>query len=355
MFLDTKKVIEDGDLVIIWVSRTMIKPTWMKSGETVQTKFGPFRHDDIIGQRFGTQLPSLTGKGFVHVIAPTPEIWGISLPHRTQIVYSPDASYIVHRLNIRPGSQVIEAGTGSAALTHALARTTNGLGGRVWTYEYHLDRFQQASEEFEQHKLLDVVYPTHRNVCEEGFQITGQKPMATAVFLDLPAPWLAIPFLMEDGIVDRSKVVQICCFSPCIEQVAKTVEVLTENGFRSIEMVENQARRWEGHQTMKRTVDEALDVLRDVSRRRDLGMARRKRKRDLGDKPEEEWTDEEKRLMRGDFDNPEVYNPWGKSTRIREGDAGYNWLPSSWSEQEIKSHTSYLTFAQLPPIIKSDE
>ncbi|GMM51922.1 tRNA 1-methyladenosine methyltransferase subunit [Starmerella bacillaris] len=347
MFLNSKRIIEEGDLVLIWISRTVIRPVYLKKDEALQTKFGHFLHNDMIGRPFGSQISATQGRGFVHVLAPTPELWALSLPHRTQIVYSPDSSYIIHRLQIRPDSKVVEAGTGSGALTHALARAV-GTDGTIFTYEYHEDRHMQAVKEFKDHELSDIITCTHRNVCEDGFQI--EKPtLATAVFLDLPAPWTAIPKLFEGEILNRKEAVHICCFSPCIEQVSKTVKVLEEHGFQSIEMVENQAKRWEGHESMVRSVDEALDVLRDVRKRRNMGIERRKRKR-LVSEVEAEQSEEDKKLLRGDYDNPVVYNPWGKGERVKEGDDGYKWAPVSTIEPEIKNHTSYLTFALLPPL-----
>lgn len=348
MFLKRKDLIEEGDLVLIWIARNNIKPVTIVKDECLQTKFGQFKFSDMIGKKFGSQISSNSGRGFVHLMAPTPELWALSLPHRTQIVYSPDASYIIHRLQIRPNSRVLESGTGSGAFTHALARVI-GNTGQIYTYEYHLDRFEQAVSEFASHNLPRVV-TTHRNVCEDGFKINVDLNVSS-VFLDLPAPWLAIPKLFEPNILDRSKSVTICCFSPCIEQVSKTAEVLKQFGFNGIEMVENQAKRWEGHYEMRRTVDQALNVLRDVRRRRDMGIERRKRKRKVQEIAEADRTDEEQRLMRGEFDNPDVYNPWGKGSRIKEGDNGYEWTPVGRIEQEIKSHTSYLTFAQLPPLL----
>lgn len=49
------------------------------------------------------------------------------------------------------------------------------------------------------------------------------------VFLDLPAPWEAVASAKKTFIQHRTG--KICCFSPCIEQVAKTVEALNSNGF----------------------------------------------------------------------------------------------------------------------------
>lgn len=45
------------------------------------------------------------------MLRPTPELWTLALPHRTQILYIADISYILAELNVRPGSVVVEAGS----------------------------------------------------------------------------------------------------------------------------------------------------------------------------------------------------------------------------------------------------
>lgn len=49
------------------------------------------------------------------------------------------------------------------------------------------------------------------------------------VFLDLPAPWEAIPHAKL--ALRRRRTGRICCFSPCIEQVHKTCISLHGYGF----------------------------------------------------------------------------------------------------------------------------
>lgn len=39
------------------------------------------------------------------------------------------------------------------------------------------------------------------------------------------------------------------------------------------------------------------------------------------------------------------FNPFGKGSRVKEGDKNYQWKEVSKVESEVKSHTSYLTFA----------
>jgi tRNA methyltransferase complex GCD14 subunit len=117
----------------------------------------------------------------------------------------------------------------------------------------------------------DVVTIQHRNVCKDGFTIVDEADAGACaalsslwlynssltepflknfeiVFLDLPAPWdaveyaklalrvrLLVPTLPVISYPDHSKqkdrVTRICCFSPCMEQVLRTVSALNEAGF----------------------------------------------------------------------------------------------------------------------------
>lgn len=63
------------------------------------------------------------------------------------------------------------------------------------------------------------------------------------VFLDLPAPWEAIPHAVKTLHPDM--ITKICCFSPCLEQVLKTVSALREAGFADISTQEVLLRQHE--------------------------------------------------------------------------------------------------------------
>lgn len=325
----------------------------MDSEASFNTRYGTFPHKDMIGKKYGSQIAIRT-KGtnrfaFVHVLQPTPELWTLSLPHRTQIVYTPDSSYIMQRLNCGPNSRVIEAGTGSGSFSHAFARSVK----KLFTFEFHQVRFEQAMQEFKEHGLLDEnVTITHRDVCADGFTIKSGDTTsfdltnvqnvdlnANAVFLDLPAPWEAIHHL--DSVIAKGEKVGVCCFSPCIEQVDKTLESLEKNGWTNIEMVEIQGRRYESRRQMVRTLDDALERLKDIKRRKLAGMERRKRQLE-GLKTEEEKQDQNNGQP---VTEKTQFNPFGKGERVKEGDPNYQWKEVTKIESEIKSHTSYLTFA----------
>lgn len=193
----------------------------------VRTRFGEFAHSSFLNQPYGSQIRASTkpcnhngrkrrrngddkekepeaepAPGFVHVLAPTSELWTASLPHRTQVVYTPDSSYVLHRLGVKAGSVLIEAGAGSGSFTHASARAVyNGYPeadsedkGKVWSFEFHKERSEKLREELRDHGLDGIVQVTHQDVCKDGFLVPkeGSEPIspgATAIFLDLPAPW----------------------------------------------------------------------------------------------------------------------------------------------------------------------
>ncbi|CAG61987.1 uncharacterized protein GVI51_L05423 [Nakaseomyces glabratus] len=352
-----KDLIQEGDLALIWISRDNIKPVTINANETFNTRYGSFPHKDMIGKPYGSQIAIRTKVAkkfaFVHVMQPSPELWTLSLPHRTQIVYTPDSSYIMQRLNCSPNSRVIEAGTGSGSFSHAFARSV----GQLYSYEFHPVRYEQATEEFKEHGLLDKnTIITHRDVCKDGFTIKKTDETsyqfkadeeqlqikADVIFLDLPAPWEAIPHI--DSVIDNDEKVGLCCFSPCIEQVDKTLEVLEKHGWFNVEMVEIQGRQYESRRQMVRSLDDALERLSDIKKRK-LAMVERRQK------AEEEL---EKKIEANEKNLPELppksiekskFNPFGKGYRVKEGDANFQWKEVTKVESEIKSHTSYLTFA----------
>jgi tRNA (adenine57-N1/adenine58-N1)-methyltransferase len=126
----TAREIAAGDLVIIWLAssdllfklaidrftlviqtRDLLQSLVITPGEHFNSKFGNYRHSDLVGIPFGSKVGSRNGKGFINVLRPTPELWTMALPHRTQILYLADIAFITSWLDIKQGSRVIEAGT----------------------------------------------------------------------------------------------------------------------------------------------------------------------------------------------------------------------------------------------------
>jgi tRNA (adenine57-N1/adenine58-N1)-methyltransferase len=98
------------DPVVLYQTRELIQPLLITPGKDFNSRFGYYRHADLVGISYGSKVGSRNGKGFIHVLRPTPELWTMALPHRTQILYLADIAFITSWLDIKRGSRVIEAG-----------------------------------------------------------------------------------------------------------------------------------------------------------------------------------------------------------------------------------------------------
>ena len=97
----------------------------------------------------------------------------------TQIMYPKDIGYVLVAMGIGPGTNVLEAGTGSGALTTALAWAV-GPQGHVTTYEIRPDTQRLAQKNLERLGLDDRVTFKLKDI-SEGFDETG----VDALFLDV--------------------------------------------------------------------------------------------------------------------------------------------------------------------------
>jgi tRNA (adenine57-N1/adenine58-N1)-methyltransferase len=113
-----KDIIEEGDTVILYINPQAMYAIQVQSiienrkGEKVenvmQTKYGALKISSLFGKQFGSKVN--LSHGWAYVLYPTPELWTQTLPHRTQIIYTPDISLIMFMLELKPGSIVVESG-----------------------------------------------------------------------------------------------------------------------------------------------------------------------------------------------------------------------------------------------------
>ncbi|GAA6052843.1 hypothetical protein JCM3770_006277 [Rhodotorula araucariae] len=388
---DRTDTITLGSWVIIFHSRTQVTSEIVTKDKDIQSRYGYFRHNDFVGKPWGTKLASSNGRGFVYLLKPTPELWTQALPHRTQILYLPDIAFITSYLDIKPGSRVIEAGTGSGSFSHSLARTV-GKQGKVYSFEYHEERFAKARDEFKEHKLEEIIAVKHQNVYKDGFELEDE---VDSVFLDLPAPWEALEHAKKAMRKDRQS--RICCFSPCIEQVIRTCTSLSALGFSSITMYETLTRTHDPAPLIAPTVDDAIKRITAVEakkeRRREgqIEEARRKReekkrKRDAeeaagadgdGDNNDDALAAKKAKLDGDAAEGNEMDAPMvaagpsaaatGPTSAASDSPAPGRARPQTREERDrdrewttkagayARGHTSYLTFAVLLPLVKGEE
>jgi len=127
----------------------------LRQDEVQHTHKGLIPHADIIGQPSGTRLATHLGD---HYVALLPSLHDIimSIQRISQIVYPKEIGYILLKLNVGAGSRVIECGTGSGAMTIALAHAVRPEG-RVYTYERRADMMRVAAKNLANAGLEDWV------------------------------------------------------------------------------------------------------------------------------------------------------------------------------------------------------
>lgn len=152
-------------------------------GQRLDTHHGYILHDAIIGQPFGATVQTQLGHVYL-LLQPSTYDLVMHVKRISQIVYPKEIGYILLRMNIVPGVRVVECGTGSGALTLALARMVRP-NGRVYSYEERDDMLTLARKNLERAGVLDVVELKARDI-RTGFD----EHDADALFLDVREPWL---------------------------------------------------------------------------------------------------------------------------------------------------------------------
>jgi tRNA (adenine57-N1/adenine58-N1)-methyltransferase len=194
---------------------------------------GTLEHNDLIGQPIGTTVFSQLGHPLL-LLEPSLADLMTRVKRGTQIVYPKDAAYLVYRLNLRAGSRIIEAGTGSGSLTIALAWSVAPTG-KVYTYEARPEIFSVAQHNLRRAGVLSTV-EMHQASIDDGFVETG----VDALFLDVRHPWDYMDQVrqaLRPGGFFASLV-------PTTNQVSSLLTSLEQSGFADISVEELLLRKY---------------------------------------------------------------------------------------------------------------
>lgn len=225
-------MIREGEDVLLFLDGKRTYLVKAKKGESLHTHKGYISFDEVVGRRYGERVASNLGVDFV-LFKPTINDYLRKMRHATQILYSKDTALIINYSNIGPGSVVVEAGTGSGALTSALAHYVRP-SGKVYSYEVKQKFLETARKNIEKTGLMEFV-----ELKEKDITLGIDEENVDAVILDLATPWLVVP-LAHKALRGGGSFVS---FSPTIEQTVKTTRALMENEFVDVETVECIIRR----------------------------------------------------------------------------------------------------------------
>ncbi|TMD08772.1 MAG: tRNA (adenine-N1)-methyltransferase [Chloroflexi bacterium] len=205
--------LQAGDLVLLHDRAGRVYQVTLKAGAAYSLHSGSVRHDDLIGQLDGTIVATASGVRLL-ALRPTFAEWVEVRKRAAQPIYPKDLGAIVVLADLYPGARVLEAGSGTGALTIAALRAV-GPTGQVVSYEVRED-FLAAS----------------RTAVEEALQ---------GALLDLPEPWRAVPAFA--AALRAGGILFVHC--PNVSQVERLAASLRDHGgFGLIQTVEILLRGW---------------------------------------------------------------------------------------------------------------
>ena len=226
----------DGDVIVLVDKVGRRHRVRLRVGEKHSIHSGVIRHDDLIGRPEGIVVTTQLGARLL-AVRPTFAEQVTGRRRETQPIYPKDLGAIIVGADLHPGARVLEAGTGTGALTLAALRAV-GDSGVVVSYEAREEFLEAARRNVAETlggipsnltlKLGDV----YQGVDERDFD---------RFLLDLPEPWQAAAAaksaLRPGGIV--------FAHCPNVSQVQRFFDCLRElRGFGMLEAVELLQRGW---------------------------------------------------------------------------------------------------------------
>lgn len=225
-----------GERVLLVDQRDRTYLFELKGGATYHTHSGTLAHDEVIGHPEGTRVTTAKGMVLTAFRARFAD-FVLKMPRGAQVIYPKDLGPIVTYADVFPGARVLEAGTGSGALTIALCRAV-GEAGRVVSYELRSEHRDQAVENV---GAFFGSMPENLELRDGDLaDVEAMDERYDRAVLDMPDPWEplgALGRVLEPGGV-------VCAYLPTTPQIQQFVLALRPNGFQHIETFETLKRGW---------------------------------------------------------------------------------------------------------------
>lgn len=208
----------------------------LKRGERHSIHSGLIQHDDLIGHPEGTLVTTQLGAKLL-AVRPTFAEQVTGRRRQTQPIYPKDLGAILIAADIFPGARVLEAGTGTGALTLAVLRAV-GPSGLVVSYDAREEFLEAAMRNITD--TMGAIPPNVQLRLGDVYAGIEEREM-DRVLLDLPEPWQAAAAaksaLRPGGI--------IFAHCPNVSQVQRFFDCLRElRGFGMLEAFELLQRGW---------------------------------------------------------------------------------------------------------------
>jgi tRNA (adenine57-N1/adenine58-N1)-methyltransferase len=225
-----------GERALLMDSRGRRYLIRLQEGGVFHFHGGSVTHDLLIGEPEGVDVHATSGARLT-ALRPTLADFVLKMPRGAQVIYPKDIAAILVHADVAPGARVLEAGTGSGALTLALARAVGPTGGVV-TYELREDfhRTAMANVEAFFEPTPDWVELRQGDVRE----VADGPERFDRVVLDLPEPWTV---LRAVGDVLRPGGI-LCVYLPTTNQTRDAVLAMERSGYSQLLTIEVLERAW---------------------------------------------------------------------------------------------------------------
>lgn len=226
-------IIRQGSPVLFQYNQNKKWLVTVSGDETLHTHIGVIRHADAIGRPYGSRITTNKEK-YLYLLRPTTYDYIMKIQHGTQIVYPKDIGYILARSGLEAGQTVVEIGTGSGALTTALAGVIRPRG-RVHTFDVDEGFIRIAEKNIRRAGMSKYVVQYTADVRDMAELPVSDADLAV---IDLGDPWSAVPQVRR-MLRGSGSLFAVC---PTMNQLEKLTAALTENEFTDIECSERILR-----------------------------------------------------------------------------------------------------------------
>jgi len=227
--------LQDGEPILLVDRKERRYLLTLRAGAIADLRGGKLPHDHLIGTSEGRPVQTSRGEQFI-LVRPTLAEFVLEMPRGAQIIYPKDLAAILLAADVYPGAKVVEAGTGSGALTIALLRAV-GPSGSVYSYEVRDEFARRAARNIEHYIGATQCLQIRMQDIYVG---VPDRPV-DRIILDLPEPWQAVQpavaALRPGGI--------FLAYLPTVPQVVQLVEALGQSkSFAFVETTETLVRPW---------------------------------------------------------------------------------------------------------------